>query len=324
MDNTRKNLEILLPKNQTQLFGYENYFNSFIELYKKNNLPNTILLSGPKGIGKATFIYHFINYLLSINEQNKYSINNFAINSDNKSYKNLCNSTHPNLLVLENSDLDEDIKIENVRNILKFLNKSTYSSNIKIILIDNAEYLNEHSSNALLKVLEESNSKTYFFIIHNNNKKILSTIKSRCIEFKFFFNIAQKMKIIENIIKQKNYNFDIKRIDKDFFFDTPGNILKYLILLRDSDIDFSRDKLSCIFYLCDKYKSKSDSQLLTLISIPIELHYNELAKKNSKNLNLNSFNKYNLIQKIHDTKKFNLDRKNLFILLKGALKHESK
>ena len=42
MDNTRKNLEILLPKNQTQLFGYENYFNSFIELYKKNNLPNTI------------------------------------------------------------------------------------------------------------------------------------------------------------------------------------------------------------------------------------------------------------------------------------------
>ena len=102
---------------------------------------------------------------MSYNEENKYSIESFTINPENKSYKNLCNSTHPNLLVLENSDLDEDIKIENVRNILKFLNKSTYSSNIKIILIDNAEYLNEHSSNALLKVLEESNSKTYFFII---------------------------------------------------------------------------------------------------------------------------------------------------------------
>ena len=109
MNNINENLKILLPKNQTQLFGYGNYFNSFIKLYKKNKLPNTILLSGPKGIGKATFSYHFINYLLSYNEQNKYSVNNFTINSDNKSYKNLCNLTHPNFLLLENYDLEENI-----------------------------------------------------------------------------------------------------------------------------------------------------------------------------------------------------------------------
>ena len=64
MSNTNENLEIVLPKNQLRLFGYEYHFNSFIQLYHKKKLPNTILLSGPQGSGKATFAYHFINYLL--------------------------------------------------------------------------------------------------------------------------------------------------------------------------------------------------------------------------------------------------------------------
>ena len=69
-------------------------------------------------------------------------------------------------VAIENDGVVEDIKIENVRNTLKFLSKSTYSSNIKIVLIDAADQLNEHSSNALLKALEEANNKTFFFVIN--------------------------------------------------------------------------------------------------------------------------------------------------------------
>ena len=192
MNINTENIEILSPKNRLQLFGYDDYFNSFIKLFHKNKLPNTILLSGLKGSGKATFAYHFINYLLSYKEQNKYSTNNFTIHPDNKSYKSLCNNIHPNFLALENNVLEENIKIENVRNILRFLNKSTFYSNIKIILIDDAEYLNVNSSNALLHALEEPNNNTFFFIIHNSANKILDTIKSRCIEFKFFFTLSKK------------------------------------------------------------------------------------------------------------------------------------
>ena len=103
MTNANDNLEIILPKNQLQLYGYEYYFNSFIKLYQKRRLPNTILLSGSKGSGKATFAYHFVNYLLSHNEQDKYSVDKFVINNDNKSYKSLCNHTNPNFLQLENN-----------------------------------------------------------------------------------------------------------------------------------------------------------------------------------------------------------------------------
>ena len=58
VDQNEKTLE---PKNQLTLYGYDEYFYSFKKLYKENNLPNVILLSGPKGSGKSTFIYHFIN-----------------------------------------------------------------------------------------------------------------------------------------------------------------------------------------------------------------------------------------------------------------------
>ena len=324
MKDFDENLGIILPKNQIQLFGYEYYFNSFIKLYLKSKLPNTILLSGSKGSGKATFAYHFINYLLSYGEKNKYSVNNFTINPDNKSYKLLCNNTHPNFSLLETDMPDENIKIGYVRNILKFLDKSTYSSNIKIVLIDDAEHLNIYSSNALLKALEEANSKTFFFIVHNNSHKILRTIKSRCIEFKFFFTFSEKKKILENIIKPYDDDLNKNNIPESFYFDTPGNILKYLLIFKNSNIDFLKDKLSCILHLFDQYKSKSDQQFLTFASLLIELFYNELSMKNNKNLNVYFSNKFKLLKQIDDAKKFNLDKKTLFISLRSVLENESK
>jgi DNA polymerase-3 subunit delta' len=323
MIKVNKNLEITLPKNQVHLFGYEYYFNSFINLFQKNKLPNTILLTGPEGSGKATFAYHFVNYLLSYNEKNEYSVENFTINLDNKSYKNLCNNTHPNFSLLENDTFGEDIKIDNVRNTLKFLNKSTYSSNVKIVLIDSADRLNVHSSNALLKALEVANNKTFFFIINNNSNKILNTIKSRSIEFKFFFNLSEKKKILSNIISQYIDDFDLTKIDECFYFISPGNILKYLLILNIRNIDLLKDKLSCILYLIERYKQKNDPQLLTFVSLLIELFYNELSVKNDNKLNLYFLNKFKLMKQIYEAKKFNLDKKNLFISIQGTLENES-
>jgi len=324
MTNKSENLEIVLPKNQLSLYGYEDYFTSFVNLHRQNKLPNTILLSGPKGLGKATFAYHFINYILSYNESNKYSVDNMTINTENNSYKSLSNNINPNFSLLESDMLGENIKIDKVRNILNFLNKSTYSSDIKIILIDNAEYLNLHSSNALLKALEESNNRTFFFIIHNNHTKILNTIKSRCIEFKFFFTISEKKEILKNIIRLYNGVFDLKNIDDSFYFDTPGNILKYLLIFKDSDINLFNDKLDCILYLIEKYKYKNDTKLLTVISLFIELFYKDLSLKNNKNSTLYSINKFKLLSQINEARQFNLDKKNLFTSLIGTLEHESR
>ena len=323
MKSSPVNFEIVSPKQQLYLFGYQKYFDLFVKLFNKSLLPNTILLSGQKGSGKATFAYHFTNYLLSYYEKNKYSFKNFEINSENKSYKDLCDNIHPNFFLLENSDNEENIKIDDVRNIKKFLNKSTYKSNIKIVLIDNAEYLNINSSNALLKSLEESNNNTFFFIVHNSANKILDTIKSRCIQFKFFFTLSEKKNILESIIKQYKRDFNIEKIDDYIYFDTPGNILRCLKILSDSNGGHTKDKLSTISYLINKYKQKKDPQLLIFISSMIESFYNELSLKNNEKLNIYFYNKSKILKQINDVKKFNLDKNNLFISLQGILKNES-
>ena len=163
MKTTYEDIEIVAPKNQLHLFGYEDYFNYFIKLFEKKEMPNSMLLSGPKGLGKSTFAYHIINYLLSNNEKKKYSVKDFVIDETNLSYKLLSTSIHPNFFLIENNLLEKDIKIEQVRNLLKFLNKTTYARDLKIIMIDNAENLNLNSSNALLKAIEEPQNNTFFY-----------------------------------------------------------------------------------------------------------------------------------------------------------------
>ena len=52
-------------KNLNKLFGYDKLFNNFDQLFNNNKLPKVLILTGDKGIGKFTFIFHFINFVLS-------------------------------------------------------------------------------------------------------------------------------------------------------------------------------------------------------------------------------------------------------------------
>lgn len=324
MTFNKQNLEIISPKSQLRLYGYEKYFSSFIKIYKTHKLPNAILLSGPKGLGKSTFAYHFINYLLSEDDNDGYSLRNFTINQDNQTFVNIQNNTHPNFFVLENELLDGVIKIDQVRSLIKFLNKSTYSKNIKIVLIDNAEKLNTNSSNALLKSLEEPLKNTFFFIIFNNFLKIPDTIKSRCLEFKFHFNVLDKMNIFNNLVN--NYSLDScdKIFNKFIHFETPGNLITYLFLLRNLKVDISSDYLTCITSLLNKSKNEKDFRLINFISLLVEFYYNELVLNNSENINTYSNNKNKILYLIYKAKNFNLDKKNLLISIENLLKHEAK
>ena len=87
--------------NQTNLYGLENEFYEFVKLYNNKKLPNKILLSGQKGIGKCTLSYHLINFILSKNEKFSYSLENFTINQENKSFKLIQNGSNPNFNLID-------------------------------------------------------------------------------------------------------------------------------------------------------------------------------------------------------------------------------
>ena len=50
---------------QNILYGYEEEFNLLSSIYNNGKLPNKILFSGKKGIGKSLTANHFVNYILS-------------------------------------------------------------------------------------------------------------------------------------------------------------------------------------------------------------------------------------------------------------------
>lgn len=313
--------EVTKPKSQLNLYGYESYFKFFNKLYEQDKLPNSILISGQKGLGKSTFTYHFINFLLSKGEKNEYNRRDYLIDPNNSTYKSIQSGTHANLFILDAID-DENIKIDQIRKLLLFLNKSTYYKSVKIVLLDNAEYLNINSSNALLKAIEEPSKDTYFFIINNDSQKIMNTIKSRCIDFVINFNFLEKKNIFNKIAQTYSLNFTESDLDIFLYFDTHGNLLKYLSTLKNSDFKISKDYLSCISYFMDLYNEKTDPKLLGFITLFIQNFYNQLSLKNSLLINNYYRNLNKILYLIDNMKKFHLDKKNLIFSIDKIIKNE--
>jgi len=310
------------PINQLKLFGYEYYFDLFDKLYQKNKLPNSILLSGNKGLGKTTFAYHFINFLLSQGEENKYNKEEFSIDPNNVSYKFAVNGTHSNLFILDAFD-EENIKIEKIRNLLLFLNKTTYYKGLKLILIDNADKLNINSSNALLKAIEEPSKDTYFFIINNDSQVLLSTIKSRCINFNISLNFYEKKNIFNKIIEKDDFNISEFDLNNFLYFESHGNLIRYLNIFKNSNLSISKNYSSCIKYLMEIYSAKNDKRVLNMLSVFIQNYYNKLALQNSSLINNYYINLIKILYLIDNTKKFNLDKKNLIFSIDKIIQNEA-
>ena len=91
----------LSANNQTDLYGLENQFYEFVKLYNNKKLPNKILLSGQKSIGKCTLAYHLINFILSQNEEFSYNLDKLTINQENKSFKLIQNGSHLNFNLID-------------------------------------------------------------------------------------------------------------------------------------------------------------------------------------------------------------------------------
>ena len=151
------------PNNNLNLLGYNDFFSDMISLYNKNLLPNKIIFSGNYGIGKCTLAYHLINYIFSLNEESKYNFSENIILPENKSYNLIINNTHPNFFLISADEDKKNIQVSKIREMINFTNKSSFNNDSKIILINNIEYLNINSINALLKTIEEPNDKIFFF-----------------------------------------------------------------------------------------------------------------------------------------------------------------
>ena len=295
------------PINQTSLYGLGGNLLEFINLFENNKLPNKILLSGEKGLGKSTLAYHLINYVLSKNEKFSYDKINFKINEENVYFKLTINNTNPNLFLVDITNDKKNIDIGQIRNLIINLNKSSFNIKPRFVLIDNIDFMNTSSVNALLKVLEEPNEKTYFILI-NNNRNILPTLKSRCLNYKIYLSKRDITDVTNNLLKDdiKNYVND----DLLSYYFTPGNIYNLVNFAMLKQYDLTQYDLNNFLKLIIKENLyKKDTTIRYMIFDFFELY---LRKKNfAKSLKLNNYYSY-FLKRISDIKKFNLDEESLF------------
>ena len=307
----------LEPSENTSIYGYRYFFSEIIELYNNRKMPNKILLSGKKGSGKATFAYHLVNFFLSKNEEFKYNLTENKINPENKSFKLLQNNSHPNFYLIDLLAEKKYIDVAQIRGMISYTNKSTFNNQDRFIMIDNVEYLNKNSINALLKIIEEPNENIYFILINNSEKNILPTLKSRCITFKIHFSFDETVNICNQILNQNILN----ELDYDLinYYCTPGEIIKLIQFAEEKQINLRDHDVSSIISLIivNTYYKKNIFIKNLLINF-IELFLLKRYKtSNNKKFLLNFYQSF--IQKINNTEKFNLDEESLFLEFKSKI-----
>jgi len=308
------------PSENTKLHALESFFTEFTKLYNDKKIPNKILLSGKRGVGKSTLAYHVINYVLSLNEEHKYDISKFYINKNNRSFKLIQNNSHPNFYLIDLLDEKKNIDVDQVRRMIAYTNKSSFNDSPRFILIDNIEYLNKNSNNALLKIIEEPNDGIFFILINNNEKNILPTLKSRCINFKINLTFDETIRIT-NLLLDRDI-FEIINHELINYYTTPGEIINLINFAEEKKINLKiLTTLELLILLIDNGYYKKDKYVKRLIINFIELFFlKEYKSSTAKNSLLYLYHKF--IFKINNMEKFNLDEESLFLEFKSKLLNE--
>lgn len=156
------------------------------ETLKKSQLGQAYLFSGPSGIGKKLMAQAVAQKILC-NEHP-------APCGKCPACLQVEKLTHPDLLLYSTDDTF--IKVENIREILSFVNLRSFLNGPKVVIIDEAQKMNPQAANALLKTLEEPPENTYIILVTSNKGSMLTTILSRCQKFQFgSLSVAELQKI---------------------------------------------------------------------------------------------------------------------------------
>ena len=302
----------------SKMIGHKSLFNNFIYLEQTQKFPNKILLNGPKGIGKKLFVNHFLNYFYLKDNKQSYNLKNYEYNLSNNISKLISSNSHPNILKIYRKNDKKIIDIDQIREMIKFTNQTSFNDDRKFIIIENVNLLGINSANALLKSIEEPNNKIYFILINNSEFKVLETLKSRCLEFKLNLLKSEVMEIV-------NFHFDndiYNDINLDFInnYNSPSFLISLVNFLESNDLSIKENSIEDLLAYIIKNKSYTSNDFIKeYLNLFIELFF-------YKNINISKkisfkIKKYFYL-KLSFVKKYNLDFESFFLEFNDKLLSE--
>ena len=308
-----KNLKKLYS---TKLVGLESYFDEMVKLYEIKKFPKVLLLNGKKGLGKFTLVMHFINYIYSRNETISYNLKDKTINTNSLFYNLFLNKTTQDVIFIQ-AEENKNIKIEEIRSLKSTLSNSSLSSNYRFTIIDEVEFLNQNSINALLKTLEEPSDNNFFILINNQQAKLIDTISSRCLKNNIFLNSTQRTEAINYLVKDRkiesliNFNNNL----------TPGLFLKFNEIFLKYKITEGDPLFIKLNFLINGYKKDKDKSLINLAFFLIDDLFFQKIKTNKNDINFLLETKSSIIKNINDFVQLNLNINSILNIIEIKLKN---
>ena len=168
--------------------GHEQIKNDLRQLLAEKRLPHALLFTGIEGIGKNLTAKVLAKVLLCSGEEKPCNICPSCRAFDAKN--------HPDFYYLEPEGKANNIKIEQIRQMQSQIALSPYLADKRVVIINDAETMNEAAENSLLKTLEEPTGDVVFILVTANKDLLLPTILSRCMKLYFAPLSEDEIKII--------------------------------------------------------------------------------------------------------------------------------
>ncbi len=198
------------------IIGHSKIISFFDKLIANNTLAQSYCFVGRDKVGKRTVARYLSAKMLKIEESKL--------------------DTYPDFYYLtrqvdeKTNKLKKEISIAQSRKVKERLGNKSWFGNYQVVIIDEAELLNEESGNALLKILEEAGEKRVFFLLTEDDSKLLPTIRSRC--QMVFFPLVNDNEI-ENGLITLGYDKDLAKESANLSWGKPGRAID---LCTDSDL----------------------------------------------------------------------------------------
>lgn len=160
-------LDIPLPWQSSQ-------WQKMVDRFECGLMPHAQIFCGSQGLGKREFGAALSLYIFCSSRRDGRGC------GECRNCRLIRLETHPDFLAIRPEKPTSQIKIDDIRALNEFVNRTSESGVAKIVLIESADQMNRSAANALLKSLEEPPSGTCFFLVTNREMQLPITIRSRC------------------------------------------------------------------------------------------------------------------------------------------------